>query len=136
MSNEKLKYRKGVELTLTEENLFGFIGYYESVSLAEIMRQFPDARGEGNMTLNNDLPNVILWAGISEKFLSVTNNLIKEKKILMVPADILVYMADGSYLNLPIAKKIHNYKKPHWLPVVFYTADGLPQHYRKKLKTL
>ncbi len=31
----------------------------------------------------------------------------------------MAYALDGEVLNMPVAKKAVQYKKPHWLPVIF-----------------
>ena len=46
--------------------------------------------------------------------------LLANKEIKILPASEWVYVIDGVFLNLPIVKKAnYQYKKEHWLPVVF-----------------
>ena len=67
----------------------------------------------------NKFKNVILWDGMSEMFCQCIIELIGEKKIQAVPIHELVYVMDGSFLKVPIAKRGRNYKTLHWTPVVF-----------------
>jgi hypothetical protein len=32
---------------------------------------------------------------------------------------VLVYVADGALPDLPVARTLRRYKRPHWLPVAF-----------------
>jgi len=51
---------------------------------------------------------------------------MKEKKIVPKQSVVMVYLCDGKMLNFPIAKNIkRNYKKPRWLPMVFWTPEQL-----------
>jgi hypothetical protein len=75
--------------------------------------------GELAISLNEKYPNIVLWSGLSQEGLDSIQSLLKEKKIRFVEASVLTYFADGGALNLPIAKRLTNYKKPHWLPVCF-----------------
>ena len=74
--------------------------------------------------------NTIIWSNMSAEAITAMNELLKERSLIVVGSTPLVYMCDGQMLNLPLAKRPKSkYKKPHWLPVVFWTAE---QH--KKLK--
>jgi len=92
------------------------------VELSNVLRSNginPD--GDGNLVFPG-LPNVILWAGINDDFVSVINA-IRERQDIIEPrgADVLTYAYDGGFLRLPIAKKPPKggYKKPHWAPIQF-----------------
>lgn len=63
--------------------------------------------------------NTILWADVSEKFIDAFN-LVKQR-MYPQPADALIYMMDGKFVRLPIARRLgkKDYKTPHWLPVTF-----------------
>lgn len=64
-------------------------------------------------------PNLYIWANMSGLFIDV----MEEIRPLtdMLPTDVLVYMADGAYLRMPLAKRPtkKGYKTDHWTPVVF-----------------
>ena len=74
---------------------------------------------KGNLSMELDDKNIILWDGISKEFLHSLEELMKEKRIYLKSTTILVYMADGAMLRLPIANSLRKYKNPRWLPVVF-----------------
>jgi hypothetical protein len=69
------------------------------------------------------LPNVILWAGMSEDYLDFFE--LIRRRLDFRPLDpmtaLLVYSCDGGMLSLPIAKRVpkSGYKEPHWVPVTF-----------------
>jgi hypothetical protein len=66
-----------------------------------------------------DRDNTILWVDVSEKFIDAFN-LVKHQ-IALEPSSVLIYMMDGQFVRLPIAKRpaSKDYKKPHWFPVTF-----------------
>jgi len=66
------------------------------------------------------MPNVILWNGMSRLLIDALNLLRTQGRIAVRPTEFLVYLCDGAFQNLPIARKPPQagYKKLHWLPVV------------------
>jgi hypothetical protein len=73
----------------------------------------------GDLTLKLDGKNIVLWDGISEEASKQIIDLWEQRKIIMEPASELIYLLDGGYLDLPVARSDKKYKKAHWLPVVF-----------------
>jgi hypothetical protein len=63
--------------------------------------------------------NIIFWNDISENAIQCLIELIKEEKIYIHPTEELLYIGEGGFPNLPIAKTPKDYKTPHWLPIVF-----------------
>lgn len=63
--------------------------------------------------------NIVLWSGWSPEAFQIVGDLMHEKTIEPNQTSIFVYLADGKALPFPIAKKIFQYKKPRWLPIVF-----------------
>lgn len=61
----------------------------------------------------------VMWQGVSSELMSAINSLLNEDKIHYRGASLLTYLADGQMLNLPMIKKNREYKKPHWIPIVF-----------------
>jgi hypothetical protein len=91
------------------------------VSMVEIERFLKDkmpVKGDVAIVAPN-FENIFLWGGVSEEFVDVVMRLMNEKQIYAHPADWMSYLIDGGMLQLPIAKRAHQYKKPHWLPVCF-----------------
>jgi len=66
--------------------------------------------------------NLILWEGCTSDFNNAMSELINSSQITLVPLSeqkaLLVYSYSGNIINLPIAKKVMDYKKPHWLPTI------------------
>jgi hypothetical protein len=57
-----------------------------------------EARGDGVLPLPK-APNIILWAGVSDKFTAALN-LVKDR-LVPEPCNQLVYLFDGDVLDLP-----------------------------------
>jgi len=62
--------------------------------------------------------NLVIWLGLSEKFVDSFNGLFRDGMIDIKPTSTLVYMIDGKALSIPLAKRIKPYKNLRWLPVV------------------
>ena len=70
--------------------------------------------------------NIVFWDGMSEEFIISMQELLRSKEIIIRSSVALVYAYDGQVLNLPIAKDVkRSYKKPRWLPIVFWTPKQL-----------
>ena len=80
---------------------------------------------KGDFEILLESKNIIFWRGISGDAVDALDNLLDEKRIVIYPSSILVYLFDGKQLNLPICNKntLKKYKKPRWLPVVFWTSE-------------
>jgi hypothetical protein len=104
---------------LTSEVL-AYIRERDHVSFAELSRNWPDyfTGGDRGIVLNQ-LDNIVVWEGMTEMACDVYRRVLKEPDIEIAPASLMVYLCDGSGLNLPLAKRPVKYKKPHWLPCVF-----------------
>ena len=66
--------------------------------------------------------HVLFWRGWNQDAIDVMNELLKEHKVYKKPTQYLTYWLDGKVLHLPIVTECKDYKKDHWLPVVFYTG--------------
>jgi hypothetical protein len=66
-------------------------------------------------------PNLFIWAGVNQEFMDALNELLRVKAVHWRATSLLVYLADGKMLSLPIAKSVPGpggFKKPRWIPVV------------------
>lgn len=102
----------------------------DHVTFVEIKKHLSDkmpVNGCMAVTMPND-PNLVLWAGLSQKLADTITELLNEKEIFLHPADLLIYIVDGALPCLPIAKQPPSggYKRPHWLPVCFRTVPCKP----------
>ena len=95
-----------------------FIKQRPMCTFAEIGGAF--GRGDHIMYYGDKEKNLVLWDGLPREIAEVLQELIEENKIVMRVVDSAVYILDGAYLKLPVAKSIRPYKKPHWLPVAFW----------------
>lgn len=78
---------------------------------------------EGTLELVIADRNIVLWAGMSERFMTIMEAVRARRRVTPRPTSALTYMADGGFLRLPLAKQARRrYTTPHWLPTVFSTA--------------
>jgi hypothetical protein len=93
----------------------------KEASIVEIVQAIgPEARGDFAWEL---FPNAIMWAGVSECLVDAFR--LIRSAIEPRLARPFVYLCDGEYLKLPIAKRPtpRGYKEPHWLPVCFVRRE-------------
>ncbi len=64
--------------------------------------------------------NVIAWESKNKKLIDITTSLLNSKKISFKSCGMFFYLTDGVGLDMPIAKKLKNYKEPHWIPCLIY----------------
>lgn len=92
------------------------------VSYVEL-EQFMDEIGydyKGDYTiLSEKSDHVVFWSGWSQEAIDLMNELGEEELIHKEPAQFLVYLLDGGGLDMPIVKTYREYKRDHWLPIVF-----------------
>lgn len=83
-------------------------------------------KGDGKIDINlSGFKNLILWTQVCAEAELAIQELIAEKEIQMNPIDVVAYEAEGLCLDLPVAKKYHDYSKPHWVPVYFKVRNVL-----------
>lgn len=106
-----------------KEAIYNFIRGRQNVTFPELEKRIDGFCGEMEMSMPEQ--NIILWTRVSEEGAEALKQLLDEKKIAMRPSHFLCYVHDGIMLKLPIAKRVpkNGYKKPHWLPVAFYSIE-------------
>lgn len=85
------------------------------VSFVELANNIPGFSGDYSIGVGK---NIWYWFFMSEEAADALRELIDEGGIHLALSDILVYMVDGGIPNVPIAKRLREYKKPRWLPTV------------------
>jgi len=112
------------------DRILDLIAMRGDTTFAEIFNVIGDeAKGDLGWQIS---PNTVLWTGISQTLRDAFE--IMHDKIIPHPTSFLVYLYDGSALELPVAKTATKtgYKKPHWLPVVFRFRNKAEQADRAK----
>jgi len=92
------------------------------VSFVELKQTFPDEFGnkyEDRAMCHPEHPTILFWVCISSDMITALNSLIENGLIKMTPTSHMTYLMDGSYLDFPIATREYDYKRDHWMPVVF-----------------
>lgn len=90
------------------------------VSFVEIENYFDEVgfNYHGNeQFVNSNNKNIVFWSDWNEIATKLLIDLLKDKIINMMPTDVLVYLADGKLLTLPVYEDDKPYEQ--WLPVVF-----------------
>lgn len=104
-----------------------YIAEYQHTSFAEMMR-IMESHGiekKGDVVLSlPEFPNMILWGGISDEAADILQVVLVWPGIVLKPSSQLVYLIDGGLLRFPLAKRLHNYKKPHWLPITLSLEEA------------
>ena len=114
------------------EQIKKYIATRNDVSFPELMQAVPDSAGEVTIYFDND--SLVLWEGTSQLFADSFESLLADGSIVLERIDgdesarlLHAYAREATPNDLPVAKRIQNYTKPHWLPTVI--CDGtLPQH--------
>lgn len=104
----------------TEKELTDFISKHPGTSFVELKR-FIGEEFDGDYVWHASKPynNIILWTGMSEQAIDLLAGAVESGLINIHGTSHLVYLIDGVSLNVPIAKKLKNYKLPRWFPAVF-----------------
>ena len=123
---KKIESRNGASVNTTlAEAVFDIVKTVDWVSFAELPRRLKEKGcvvAGGDYTLS--LPgNLVVWGGMSEELVIAIISLVHGKRLFLHPASILIYLADGEGMRLPIAKQPPpgGYKKPRWLPCCLRT---------------
>ena len=90
------------------------------VSFVEIENYFDEVgfNYHGNeQFVNSNNKNIVFGSEWNEIATKLLIDLLKDKIINMMPTDVLVYLADGKLLTLPVYEDDKPYEQ--WLPVVF-----------------
>lgn len=71
--------------------------------------------------------NIIIWSGVSGRFIKAIENLLKRKLITLNPVkdniEYITYLSGSTKrIDLPLPKKNIEYKAPRWLPHWIYPA--------------
>jgi hypothetical protein len=115
--------------TLVDE-LVDYITRRDWVSFVEISREL-EIRGiptEGEFEIGvPGYANLIMWAGMSEEFVAVLDEMWGDPRIVLDSGHFLAYLIDGVMLTLPIAKRPpkNGYREPHWAPTFFRPRQDL-----------
>jgi hypothetical protein len=75
------------------------------------------------MIVHHEHSNLVYWDRLSQEFIDAVMELLSDGIITLraIPADdaMLLHAPHGDALDYPVARRVQNYAKPHWLPVVF-----------------
>lgn len=94
------------------------------VSFVELEREFPEEfDGQEPAMSLADYENIMLWQPVSPAMVGALDSACTDGRIVMKPAPQIVYLVDGTFPRIPIARKLRHYRTPRWLPVTFSPAE-------------
>ena len=99
-----------------------YISTNNGTSFVEIENIFEENNYEYNCNVafcNRENTNIIFWTGWKQEAINIMVELLNDKKIVMEPCELLIYLVDGKRLKLPILNKPSDAKELCWLPVSF-----------------
>ena len=108
----------------SKQEILSFVKSTPEPSFFELERilrrkQLVETQESKMMICHPQYKNIVLWITDNHLLAKAIKELIHEKRVIVKSCNVLIYALDGKLLSLPIAKKIHDYKEPHWLPVIF-----------------
>ncbi len=108
-----------------------------NTTFAELSKYVEGFNGE--YQYNTPYSNLIIWSKMSKDAVEAIYQLNREKRVILSTVSIWVYIYEGRGLNVPVAKRLRAYKKPHWLPTVinrtYHPADK-PLSHRERVAEL
>lgn len=114
-----------------EDAVVAYVRHNDWVTYVELENRFAafcEVKGSYSVSPADD-ENTIIWANMAETWCKLLSKLRQEGRIFWHPSSAFVYMIDGGYLPLPIAKKPPKggYKTLHWLPVCLRVVPLVPK---------
>jgi hypothetical protein len=124
--------REPAALSLAAQVALAYIrkrDYVSYVELDRVLRPHIPTQGDWAAT-DPHYPNVVFWAGMSEEWLDVLQELLDAQLVWRDVASRLTYMIDGRTLKFPLVKRLPDggYKQPHWAPICFRPIETKTPH--------
>ena len=102
-----------------KDKILSYVKEHGNVSFAELERLLGDVAHGDQAIGPAENKTLLYWGGMSAEFVDAVGELLDTGQLVMKPASFLVYLVDSSIVSLPVAKSNRQYKKPHWMPIVF-----------------
>jgi hypothetical protein len=121
---ERLEQAKDAILDVVRrKNHVSFVELEDELESKNLVSKKEDSHWRDEILCPPPFTNVVMWSTsnelLSEAMISLLNE--KPKRLFMKLAHIIIYGADGGFLNLPILKAgaRKNPKEKSWIPLVF-----------------
>lgn len=113
-----------MDIIKAKKIILDYINNNDSLTFAGIEKLLDkhniDYKGDYLYALNEDYKDIILWTGWSREVIELIESIWRKEELIDAsPCHRIFYMADGAFINFPMAEKITHYAEPHWLPVLF-----------------
>jgi len=102
-----------------KEEILEIIKFNGDASFATLCQRMEGFKGDLALEWEEG-SNIFLWFNISKEVELALVELLNEQKIYGQTTQPLVYLVDGAFPRVKVAGKQKKYKKPRWLPIVFY----------------
>lgn len=102
------------------EAVCAYVKYFDHVSFVElgkILEPYLPTKGNHCLCLP-DYENLVVWLGMSPEWTQLMIRLLADHRVYLYPSSSLVYLIDGGFPRMPIAKSVRHYKTEHWCPTV------------------
>lgn len=76
-----------------------------------------------NVLYSGHFNNCVMWEGWNEEAVNALSALKEAGAIQFVLTNVGMYMLDGKVTTYPIADKLNNFDKPHWMPTLVRIYD-------------
>jgi len=122
-------YRSAEGLPPAAAALLAYIRTHDYVTFAEmpkVLAPFMETQGQVAAEAPQ-VPNLILWAGMSQAWVETLDALFAAHLIWQEPCSLTSYLIDGAMLTFPLAKRppTGGYATPHWGPVCVRPIEHL-----------
>ena len=124
-----------------QQDILHLIHQKGNVTFAELERDLPsftyqtesDQKDDATYVWRNaEFPSWHLWLFKSAEAVQWFNDLSKNYVIEMKSTDALLYVMDGTTLNLPLVEEAKNYEEDRWLPVTIGKGENFNKVYQPK----
>lgn len=90
--------------------------YVSFVQIERLLTPYLPIKGNHALCFS-DHENIVLWAGMSQEWVTLMRQLLAEHRVYPYPSVPMVYWVDGGVPVLPLARTVRHYKDVHWFPV-------------------
>jgi len=119
-----MKTNFSISIDSWEKEIINFTSKMGDITYLELLSFLGEKSKDTKSIWSNEYDNILFYNGLSEKLVNIIIKLVNEEKLFMQPTSWVTYLTFAGPItipNIPIAKSQRNYKKPHWIPVVFRT---------------
>ena len=115
------RLRADLPKEITLENIQNVINTLGIAPISELVMHFHDGIGDVAMVFEG-YPNLVAYLEVSKELATAILALLESKDIAIKTCSPMLYYISGLWPMLPMALKVEEYDRPHWLPVCLCSA--------------